>query len=313
MNPGRIVEAWRGSSKVWEGKLLEPTPSIDGWTINAMGAGAYGNDYMAYYSTWNANDAVNQAIARGMRWSNPGISESNSWLLQQQDPASQSITDHMNLICTPGTYTWYAQTSNYSNQLSTFPLPTAPTRLLVATTPVARSIAADYNTVWSRYQTAADPTSTSQSQTSATYGVVESTVAASIAAHQPMEDYADLSSASGVTSSASAIAAGNALLARYQRANFAGPFTVSFGQYMTMGGVPVDLGAETGVQVAQLVLTDFGYGGEVSPGPITFIVGGYEYDDAAQTASVSPFQYVADDMSGLLSAMYPSVSATSAS
>jgi hypothetical protein len=309
LNPGRIVQVFRGSAVVWEGKMDEATPSADGWTISAHGAGSYGNDFAAYYTTWNANDAVNQAIARGMRWTNPGISESQAFLGQQEDPASQQITDHMNLICTSGGQSWYVTTTQYGNILSVAPLPTVPTRMIIATTPVSRTIAADYNTLWTRYQLTADPTSqTSGSSTAAaTYGTAESTVPASIAAHQPMEGYYDLSSA-GVVGSAAAIAAGNNVLAQYIRANFAGPFTVSYGQYLTMGGYPVDLGAENGMAVAQLVLTDYGYGGEVVPGPISFLVGEFEYDDTAQTASITPFQNVDSDLSSLLSAIYPSVS-----
>lgn len=305
LNPGRIVEAWRGSSRVWEGKLLEPTPSQDGWTINAKGAGAYGNDFMAYWTTWNANDAVNRAISRGMRWDNSaGLPEGSSFLIQQEDPAAQSITDHMNLITGAGGYTWYVTTDNYGNHLKMLPIPTTPTRLLVATTPVARTIAEDYNALYMRYQSSGDTASGA-----ASYAVVEVQSDPSIALHQRTEDYTDLSGA-GVTSSAAAVAAGVNILNRYQRANFAGPFTVSYGEWLTMGGFPVDIGMETGMQVAQLILTDYGYGGEVTPGVINFLVGEFEFDDAAQTAQVTPFQATADDMSSLISALYPAVSSS---
>jgi hypothetical protein len=49
-----------------------------------------------------------------------------------------------------------------------------------------------------------------------------------------------------------------------------------------------------------VLLTDYGYGGEVSAAPVQFIVGAYEYDDVAQTAAVTPFQSLNLSMSGLL-------------
>ena len=90
-----------------------------------------------------------------------------------------------------------------------------------------------------------------------------------------MESYQDLSSAALIGSSA-ATAAAKAVLAAYVRATYAGPFTVRQGQLLTMGGSPVDIGAERGVPgVCQLLLTDGGYGGEVIAGPVTFRSGQY--------------------------------------
>ena len=118
-----------------------------------------------------------------------------------------------------------------------------------------------------RYQATADNADTGAA---ATYGVVSATNAASIAAHQAMESYQDLSSANVLGSSA-ATAAAQAVLAAYVRATYAGPFTVRQGQLLTMGGSPVDIGAERGVPgVCQLFLIDGPYGGEVIAGPVTF-------------------------------------------
>src|ERR1700679_3220674 len=53
MNPGRIVQAFRGGGLIWEGILQEPQPTTSGWTITAVGAGNYGTNYVAYYpNTW---------------------------------------------------------------------------------------------------------------------------------------------------------------------------------------------------------------------------------------------------------------------
>jgi hypothetical protein len=103
-------------------------------------------------------------------------------------------------------------------------------------------------------------------------------------------------------SAGSAQAVGNAALQRYQRASFAGPFAAGPGDLMTPGGQAADLGVNYAGQVVQLVLTDYGYGGEVVLGPVTFMVGSYEYDDDTLSATIAPFQYLNTSLSGLLSA-----------
>jgi hypothetical protein len=132
----------------------------------------------------------------------------------------------------------------------------------------------------------------------ATTGV---TNAADIAAHEPMETFIDLSNA-GVMSQAAAQAVGNLALSVYQRATFAGPFTVAPGRLLNLGGQPIDLGTDQAGTVVKLMLTDLGYGGEVTETfPITFLVGSYSYDDQQQIATIAPFQSLFSSLSGILS------------
>ena len=290
LNPGRYVRVCRGASDCWTGKLSEPAPSATGWTVSATGLGTMGADFSAIYSTWDQNDALNQAIARGLPWVNPGVSASGVWLGQKPDSGSITITDYLNQICTYGGLTWSV---GRGGVLSVYPLPTTVTRLLVCTTPVTRTISADVNVLNLRYQTSGD------TATAATYALTQASLPESIAVHGVMENYADLSSAGTLTTEL-AQSIGAYVLSRYNRANFAGPFTVSAGQYLTTGGTPVDLGCEQAGEVAQLMLTDYGYGGEVTAAPVTFIVGAYSYDDVAQTATVTPFQAVDSTIAGLL-------------
>jgi len=305
MDPGRIVQVYRGGDIIWEGILSEPVPSTSqGWGISAVGAGAYGTNYAAVYtSTWPTSEpdqAVNQAISRGLRWVNPGIgTPSGIWLGQGFDSGAQTITDLLNLCCTYGALTWQVTSGTYGNTLSVFALPTAVNRLLLARQPPPRTLGGDINVVQIRYQVSADDTT--GSGTAATFALTSATAAASVAAHGQREAYLDLSSA-GVMSAGAAQAVGNALLQRYQRASFAGPFTAGPGDLMTTGGQAADLGISHAGTVAQLVLTDYGYGGEVVLGPVTFLVGAYEYDDDSQTGTVTPFQYLDNSFSGLLSA-----------
>jgi hypothetical protein len=325
LNPGRIVQIRRGGGCVWDGKLQEPVPASTGWTVTAVGTGNAGTDYMATYaSAWassgNQNDAVNQAISRGLRWTNPGGNlsgppwtsgsiPSGVWFGQEVDNAADTITDLLNLFCTKGGYTWYVSTQHapdgsqpyYGNNiLSVYSFPATTlanvTRILVSAQPVARTLGGDYNRLYLRYQKTADTSA------AATYGTTVVDTPASVAQHQSLEAYEDLSS-SGVETLGTIQAAGNNVLARYQRASFAGPFTVRYGELLTTGGYPVDLGTDQCGQIVKLVLADYGYGGEVVPDPVIFMVGAYEYDDMAQTAAVTPFQALDTSMSSMLSVL----------
>jgi hypothetical protein len=312
INIARTVKIYRGGSCVWRGKLAEPQTSTTGWSISAIGVGALGANFVSHYSTWSADDPINQAIGRGLPWINPGLAGTPGlWLSQKEDDASQSVTDFLTLLCTNGALTWYV---DQSGTLRIIPIPTTPTRILVSTEPASRTVVADVNSLFVRYQATADNTSSSSSSTAAAaFGTVLAVNQASIDAHGVMEAYADLSSV-GVMSSTTAQNAGKAALAKYVRATYAGPFTIRQGQWLNLGGAPIDIGAERGIpQVAQLMLTVGGYGGEVVPGTPTFPLGQWEYDDTAQTASVTPFQSIASDLSSLLAAMFPAKPTTDTS
>ena len=296
LNPGRKVHVVRGASVIWRGKLDEPQPTSSGWTITAHGNGTYGADFCATYTgSWGSgtpDNAVNGAITRGLQWTNPGIgAPAGMWTGQPVDSGAQQITDLLNLVCTKGGLTWYVACTPVGNVLSVLPLPTTVTNLLVSNTPVARTLGGDINTIVIKYQTGTN-----------TFATTTTSDTNSIAAHGPIETYMDLSSAGTITSG-TAQSVGTLVLQRYQRASFAGPFTVGPGQLLTVGGAPVDLGAGMPYApfVCRLVLTDYGYGGEVTPAPIEFIAGGYEFDDDTQTATVTPFQALRANFAGLLS------------
>lgn len=302
-DPGRIVQAYRGGGLIWEGVMQEPAPTTAGWNLTAVGAGNYGTNYVALYtSTWPAGEpdqAINQAITRGLRWVNPGVgSPSGIWLGQAVDSGAQTITELLNLVCTFGGLTWQVVTGPQGNVLSVFALPTAVSRLLLARQPAPRTLGGDINVIWIRYQTGADNATTGAA---ATFAVTSATVPASIAAHGTREAFLDISNA-GTMSAGAAQAVGNSVLLRYQRASFAGPFTAGPGDMMTTGGQAMDLGINHAGSVVQLILTDYAYGGEVVLGPVTFLVGGYEYDDDTLTGTVTPFQYLNLSLTGLLSA-----------
>lgn len=322
LNPGRIVQVWRGGSCVWEGKLNEPSPATDGWTVTAHGAGTYGDDFSAVYAKWNSDDAVNRAInQRGLRWSNPGIgSPSGIYLGQVQDSGSLTLTAFLNLLITGGGLVWTVSPGNASALpakpwvLNVVPFaqdvngnPTRPPdRILISSTPVARTIAADVNSLVLRYQATADIEGTAtRKPVAATFGLTLVSSRSSVVMHGVMEYYIDLSSA-GLLSQAQAQAIGNKILARYIRASWAGPFTAGPGQVLNAGGQPVDLGSDQAGLVYQVMVTDGAYGGEVAAAPLLFLSGGYEFDEDSNTATITPYQGVRQDMASLIAALYPS-------
>lgn len=421
LDPGRIVEAYRGGGKIWEGILQEAVPTPAGWQVTALGAGQYGANYVAAYTdmwpTSQPDESINGAISRGLRWiNNPGtgggtmwlgasgaatspsgattlasttipagtwdvtwivgftasasgsasaadnnnfglylgstllatatvdavdngvelyvqspvtvtaassgtlavktigggssgttyyacLPPAGTWLGQEVDSAAQTITSLLNLCCTYGGLTWWVNTTTHGNYLSLFPLPVAPDRLLVATDPVPRTVAGQPTTVYERYEVSADNITGTGTADVATYATTSSIDQPSATRYGPTEVFIDLTQA-GVMPAAAAQAVGTNLLARYLRASFSGQFQVGPGQLLTLGGQPVDLGSETSLHVYQLILTDYGWGGESTllP-PITFLGGAYEYADDTQSGAVTPFQYLAADMSSLLGAV----------
>ena len=166
-------------------------------------------------------------------------------------------------------------------------------------TPVARTLGGDINTIVIRYQVSAD--NTGSSGNAATYSTVTATNAASVAAHGTIETYLDLSDA-GVLSSSAAKQVGTNILAIYQRASFTEAITGHYGDLMTMGGVPIDPGTDQAATMCRAILTDYAYGGEVAPGgPVQFVTGAYEWDDFAQMFTLTPMVTWDESISGMLS------------
>lgn len=295
---GRRVSVAKGGSVQWEGSMLEPQAGDGGWSLTANGAGNWGTNFRAVYTTWNATDALDQAISRGLRWIRG--TTSGAFLGQQQDSASMNITDFMNLMTSPASQTWRVHRVQAGLQVDLIPIPSNVTRLLICTSPVARTIAGYVNRLYARYQVTLD-----SGGNPATTALVNSAQAANIAAHDVLEDYWELSDA-GILTSGAATALAAAALSKYDAASYAGPFTAQHGDYLTVGGVPVDLGCEHSGEVAQLILADGSYGGEVLPTPpITFPVGKVAHDVPTNSLNITPFQAWTGDLSNVLSSLAP--------
>jgi hypothetical protein len=303
LSVGAVVEVFRGGHKIWDGLLDEPKPSPpSGWDITAVGSGLLGEDFLAVYSTaWpggEPDEIVNNARGRGLNWDNPGIgSPSGIWLGQAQDSASRSVKEVLDMATSRGGLGWYVNSQpggTIGNTLTVAALPAAPTRMLVCSSPVPRTMGGDVRSIYIRYCTSADNVDASTSAAYATTSVVNT-------GHGGREFYLDLANA-GVLSQAAAQAVATQVLKIYQRASFAGPFEVTPGMLLTMGGVPVDPACEQAGFVCRVIMTDYAYGAEVSPFPIQFLVAGYEWDDHARVGSVTPYQTLDSSLTSLLSA-----------
>jgi hypothetical protein len=302
---GRRVCVLKGGTIEYEGSLLTPVPNGSGWALSGDGAGNWGARFRAVYTppwvTGTADDVINQAITRGLRWIKGTVTGGD--LSQPQDSGSLDVGAFLNQIASPTSQTWRVHRVQAGLQVDLIPIPTTVTRLLVTTVPAARTVAGYINALYARYEATADA-----GTVAATYGLGLSTNAASIAAHDRLEDYWDLSSA-GVMSGAAANAKAATALGKYQAASFASAFTVPFGDYMTVGGSPVDLGTEHAGEVAQLIFADGPYGAELIPGPVTFPVGAVSYDADADQLAVTPFQSYFGTLANVLTALTPKAAA----
>jgi hypothetical protein len=309
-DPGRIVEVIRGGSVSWNGTLAEPQQTANGWALTANGSGTWGAGFTADFSNKWKDDAPDQVIAnavgRGLGWEQPDIGHpSGMFLGQPPDPGAIQVDAMMTQLCSLGGLTWWVKRVQSGCQVQVFPVPTTPmtaTRLLVATSPAPRTLGGDINAIEIRYESAPDEGAGYPAVFSTTWA----TDATSIAKHGRIETFLDISN-SGPMLAGDAQAIGNLVLGQYQRASYAGPFTVRQGELLTLGGQPTDIGmfftgTPEGAPVYKLLMMDQAYGGEVAPGPVTFLCGRYEYDEDAETATITPFQSLAENFASLLAA-----------
>jgi hypothetical protein len=308
------VQLFRGT-RIWDGNLDEPAVGAGVWSLTSVGVGVQGADFAAVYTdawpTSEPDEVVNNAISRGLPWVNPGIgTPSGIWLGQAPDSGQAYVDDVLNSCCTRGGLGWFVNSQPggpLGNALALAPLPTAPTRLLVAVNPVSRTNGGDVSLIWIRYQSAADNIDAS---TSAAYSLTSVT---NTGHGGGREQFLDLSNA-GTMTQAAAQAVATQILKIYQSSSFTGPFDFQPGQLMTTGGVAVDPGCEQAGFVCRLILADFAFGGGLLPtGPIQFIAGGYEWDDDALKGSITPYQMLDQSLSGLLSMTSTTLAAVTAS
>lgn len=297
INVGRRLYVNKGGGRQWSGSLAEPAPGDGGWTLTADGAGNWGNRFQAVYSSYTASDVLTQAVGRGLPWIVGSVS--GGFLGDVKDSASQTVTEFMNAITKPQSQTWRVHQVNSGLQVDLINIPTTVTRLMVCTAPVARTIAGYYNRIFGRYESAADSGSTP-----ATFGLRNIANSTSISLHDVLETFWDLSG-SGVLSSGTVDGLLTSALAKYTAASYAGPFTVQPGQYLTTGGVPVDLGCEHAGEVVQLIMMDGPVGAELGGPPVKFPVGKVQYTADSDSLEITPFQAWSGTLTDIMTALTP--------
>jgi hypothetical protein len=311
---GRLVEVHRGGVR-WRGTMAEPAPNgAGGWDVTAQGEGTYGNNFRATSgggvaggTPASADTAVGDAMRRGLRWDRDNLDAAGIDTTQLFERGSRSITEALNAFCDGGTLTWAVLPRPWADrgQVAVFPLPSAatPTRLLVTADPAARTLGGYYDSMVLRYQSSANDAAT------ATYNLAQQpnplVPNPQTDLYGQLEGYADYSSG-GQMSLPQAQLRANGILAAYQATSYSQAFSATPGQVLTLGGSPVDLGTERAGEVYQVIFSDLGAGGEVTPGDqITFLGGGYTWDDVAQAARIEPYHFIASDFSSLVSLMAP--------
>lgn len=317
MDCGRLVRIYRGGmSPVWKGTMDEPVSGPQGWQMTAHGSGTYGTNIMSNSETWDANTPLNRAIASGLLWKNPGIPTTPGYVFltaTQPDPFSQTTTDFMNMLVKQVGKLWHVD--RITDNVSIFPYPSVVNRLITSTEPLSRTLIANVNRLILKYQSGAGTVN------NPIYGFTSVENTQSVHKYGALEETLDLSPAAAVIASGTGGAApayvpmtelqaqeiGGAVLTYYQSISYTTSINVRYGQLMTKGGTPIDPGTDQAGTVARLIAIDSGYGGEVNPGPVTFVVGRYEYDDDTLTAAITPIQSYRTDIASLLAIMVPSV------
>lgn len=307
---GRRVRLYRGSSWIWSGKLLAPSPAADdsGVQLAAQGIGTFGSNLLSIFSSWDQNTPLDQAIIRGLPWLKDSLSSSGLWLGQAQDSGVQFIVDFLNLITGGGGQTWKvvptgSVAAGAADKLTIFPFPTTnpgdERLILVSLKPVGRVIN-DVNSLWARYQATADNTNTGAK---ASYALTNAQVPASIAAHGVQEQPFDLTGG-GLMSGGTAGAAASAVLTKYQPSKFDGAWTINQGDLLTAGGVEVDIGLDYTGQVAKIAEMDASYGGEAGrPGAVRVVCGQYDYSEKTGSGTFGAYQMAVTDLPGMLQAV----------
>ena len=309
LDVGRMIRGYRGGSIVWEGYLDSPAPEDNDWKLTAHGAGGEAVQWRAINGgAWNTgmpDRVVNDAIARGLRWVNPGIgAPAGMWTGQQADEPSLSIADVLNLVTTKGGLTWVVRTLPRGNILSVVPVAAGDNRILVVDTPLARSATAGPTTLYVRYQTAWDNTAGSVN-TPAAYSWLSVTPSSRRELNQGRaEDWVNIGSA-GVRSSGEATTVGNNAMAQFQASAFTTAIPFRYGTLLTLGGQPVDPGVyfepPSPFYQARLLAADYAPPSDSDPGMPSVLIGGYEWNDETMQGIATPFASLRHDFTSLMS------------
>lgn len=304
---GRVLTAYDGPVPVWSGILADPQRGTP-WTLNAQGRSSLANTYMAVdgtgNTTGNPNSAIDQAILRGLPWTRgtalalptPTVAVGDSYLGTLLDAITLAAGLHWQ-VDSFGAVTMTTQ-------------PTTPAYVLTTSnTPGGRTLDNYATDIYVRYLPAVTVSSASGSTVVAG---PPTTVAAPnnppASAPRPFGRKEALYDATpgGPLTQADAQYMANGVLKRVQpRASFSGAITVLPGDLLTLGGQPVRLSTvRAGVMVKMVgVQPDPIFGEQTFTTSVNVIIGQWDYDAVANTATLTPLGGTQRNLSSLLQAI----------
>lgn len=290
---GRNIGICLGGSTIWHGHMDNPSRDTT-WTMNAIGNAADGMRYVALAASSNnalkLNEVVDAAIVRGLGWTRPSSLPGLASTVAAVPSGSQSVAASLDQVAAgQTTETYWAVDTN--GVLTMTAAPTTPSYILIATgVGGGRTLDGFVSDIYVMYQSASGVETTDvRSASSRPFGRFEQV---------------DDQTALGLIPSSQADALGDAFLARNAaRAKWTGQLTVTPGQLLTMGGVPVDLGTVRAGFLANIIVTDPDSAGEVALSTIpSVLMGGTSYDIDAEVLTLTPVYSAQDNLPALLGA-----------
>lgn len=227
---GELVDACFGGVPVWAGSLLEPDPSQD--RLVAQGAWRDAEGFVALDSlgaaTKTPDTAIDQAIARGLRWTRPAtLSSSNTVSDITQGPLSLDVL--LDNFAENQGISWavdptrqvFSKTDDVTPSYKTLPVAGG----------LGYALDNYASTVVARYLDGA----------TSTFKTVTVTDAVAEAAHGHVEAVVDLTGRGSTSTATATNIATNMLNTRRSTPQWTTPLEVSYGEILTAGGAPVVL------------------------------------------------------------------------
>lgn len=278
--PGRTVRIPIGATRAWQGILGNPRRG-DVWEFTATGWQALGQNYGSIAPT-NGNaleldDVVDDAIGRGLPWTRPAALPT---VPNGSEPSGYTrVVDVLNAVCDAKGKVW---TVDRDGQLTAADRPSTVAYLLQANDTAGgrtvRGFVTDVHVTYIDWNSYAQ-TTILRSVTSRPYG--------------RFEDVLDLTDKGPISAAHAQDHGDNWLAKRGPRLRFTSAFSITPGQLLSPGGVPVDLATvQASDGTVRVMLTDpDSAAGELALGPVEVPVGETEYDVDSDTLTLTPLDH----------------------
>lgn len=289
LSAGKLVQVREGSANVWSGILAEPDRSVDGWSLSAAGLASDLGLRLALDGSGNTTSkpdtAIDTAIANGLPVTRPASLSSSSYASSDDTVAVNKTGDLLDSWALSVSKRWGV---NADREVYAATDPTTPTWYLTAGAGKVGLADDEYaSDLYGRYRSGA-----------ATYATVHVSDALASAQYR-REEPVDLTHL-GIITGTQATNVLNGMLANGKaRYAWTQALTPSRVQITTPGGQPAYLPFVKAGDLARLfgVLNEQG-----DPLPyLDFVIGRTEYQDGADTISISPVNLAARNLQDVLS------------